>query len=73
MRKEHNIASTALGCSRKPRYIIPRTEAFALTGTDGLLQTLSLTGAPNASDNGNPPVDVKDYGIAGDWGEIWGE
>lgn len=64
MRTEH------YNLSKKP-YIRPQIAFFALMQKHGLLQSLSLPGAQNASENGNPPMDVKGY--AGDWSEIWDE
>lgn len=47
-------------------YIKPTMNVHAIACADGLLQTISMKDAPPASENDNPPMDVK-----GDWSDIW--
>ena len=58
---------------KKRHYQQPASAAFLVEGADGLLTSLSLSHAENASEYDNPPMDVKEYQFKIDWDDKWEE
>ena len=54
---------------KKKVYLQPDATIYALSSADGLLTTFSVTTSEKASENDNPPMDVKEDGY--EWGTMW--